>query len=299
MKFIITPNSFENAIKLINNNAHALLLSLNKFSCRSNYYFSLEQIKQICESKKNTKIFIKLNNFIFENQINDLENNLIILSKINIDKLFFNDFAIPQIIFEKKLSFRLHYHPDTLVTSFGQFDFFNENNIFSLTLSNELFKHEIKDILKNKNRTSICIQGHGYSFIMHSRWELITNFQKYANDLNNEYTKDKMIFIREHKKKYPNIIIEDEYGTHMLSGYKLCLLQYLKELEDFELDYLILDTYLETEPNYDIKINEIYNKTKNDNNFNDYFKYPNYSSGFYGGINSILHFQKIGDKNEK
>lgn len=304
MELIITPNSFQNAKYFIENNADALLIALNEFSCRSNYYFSVDEITKLVElkSKTKTKIFVKLNNLFFENQINELENILVRLSKLDIDKIFFNDFAIAQIKYEMKLKLNLHYHPDTLVTSYGQFEFFKENGIFSLTLSNELFSYEIHDILKNKDKLSICIQGHGYSFIMHSRWELVSNFQKYINDNNNEYDKNKIILIREQQKVYSNILIEDKYGTHMFSGYKLCLINYLQELKEKKLDYLILDTYLEKEEDYDIKIYKVYhdvldNKTtKNKDFFNNNEKY---SPGFYGGIKSILHFKKKGNQDEK
>ena len=205
-----------------------------------------------------------------------------------------------EIDYENNLKLNLHYSSNTLVTSYHQFPFFIENNINSVSLPNELFINEIKQIANNKpNNFELLIQTQGFAFIMHSRWNLVSNFQKYVEDTNKEYDKNKVIFIKELNKVYPNLIIEDEYGTHMFSGYELCCIKFLNQFKEMNIDYLLIDTYLNNDSNYDLQICSIYKKAMSDlNNLELYFdeiqKITNneLSSGFIGGPLEIKHILK-------
>ncbi|MBR2651425.1 U32 family peptidase [bacterium] len=92
------------------------------------------------------------------------------IQTLKIDKVVFNDFAVAQIDFEQNLNLNLHYEPSALVTSYGQLDFYQENKINSVSLSNELFLPEVTTILKNKPANmQLCLQVQGFVLIMHSR----------------------------------------------------------------------------------------------------------------------------------
>lgn len=303
MKIAITPNNLENAFKLIDNNTDILVLNLKEFSCRSNYYFSLEEIENLSKNKKNTKIFVQLSNFIFESQLEKLENILKKINNLNIDKVMFNDFSVPQICYEQNLkNISLHYQPNTLFVSYGQYELLMENNINSFSLSNELFKQEIETIAKNKpTNAQLMIQTEGLSLIMYSRWELVSNFKKYVDDALNEYEPNKKIFIKECNKVWNNIIYENEYGTHMFSGYQLSCLKHLKFFLENNIDYLLIDTFLlNKKRDVDLILNNIYHQALNDlDNLDDYHeKIENtseykLSDGFLGGMDSIHHLKKI------
>lgn len=299
-KLLVTPNNVNNALKLLSI-ADGLILNLKNFSCRSNYYYNFKEIKSITEARKNNcEIFVNLSNFIFDNQINELENTLIDLDKLNIDGIIFNDYAIAQIHYEQKLKTKLIYNPSTLVTSYGQYDFFKENNIYNLILSNELFAHEVKEIGNKKpNDFSLMVQIHGLSLIMFSRWNLVSNFKKYTNDLDS-YESNKIIFIKELNKVYPNIIYENEYGTHMFSGYCLSLIEHLLFLKENNINYGYIDTFLLKNEDSDIEVINIYKDALA--NFNQVQNYKEQlaniseyelSSGFIGGLNEIKHTFKI------
>lgn len=310
MKIIVSPGNYNEAITLIQNNVDVLLLGNNKFAVRNVFDCSLESIKKLIKIKKNTEIWINLNAFFYEPQITELEKYLEELSKLNVDRIIFNDFAVPQINDEKKLNLKLHYDPNTLITSYGQFEFYVENNFKSVSLSNELFFAEIKTILENKLESlEICIQIHGFSLIMHSRWNLITNFQDYIEDRDDEYIRNKIFYIREEQRKYENLIFEDEHGTHMFSGYELCLIKQLKQLYDLKLDFIQINNILQDPNNeYSLNIFKIYKKAINliENNqfdenvellWNECKKFAKdenkISSGFAGGIKEIKHYENI------
>ena len=310
MRIIASPGNYNEAISLIENNVDVLLLGNNKFAVRNVFNCSLEDIKKLVDIKQNTEIWVNVNSFFYEPQIEDLENYLEELAKLKIDRIVFNDFAVPQINDEKQLNLKLHYDPNTLVTSYGQFEFYVENQFSSVSLSNELFLMEIKTILENKIKPlEVCMQAHGFSLIMHSRWNLVTNFQDYIEDRDDEYIRNKILYIREEQRKYENLIFEDEHGTHMFSGYELCLIKQLKQLYDLNLDYIQINNILQdSNSNYSLNVFKVYKKAidliKN-NQFDEnvellWEKCKNLAkdkekinSGFVGGIKEIKHYENI------
>ncbi len=237
------PFDYNQAIEFINAKIDCLLIGHKDFSLRTANYFNWNEIKKICFQKKKTKIFLLVNQIFFENDLVKLLINLKKINKLPIDGIYFQDYAVVQLSKENNLKFNFIYHPETIVTSYGQFSFFLKNNINHLVLSRELFKSEIKNICLNKPKNlNLEIQCHGLMFIMHSKWKMISNFNQYANlDLN---TKDKFL-VKEMLRKYPNTIYEDKFGTHMLSGYQLCTIKILKELFEMGIDYLRIDNVLQ------------------------------------------------------
>lgn len=306
MKLISSPANYQNALDLIDNHLDVLLLTDSQFGVRNVYDCKLDDLKKIVDNKKNTQIWVNVNAFFYEQDLDNLTKYLKELSKLKIDRVVFNDYAIPQIDFEENLNLPLHYDPNTLVTSYGQFDFYVENNFKSVSLANELFLPEVLSILKNKPQNlELSLQANGFVFIMHSRWNLISNFKEYVSDKDDEYIRNRMLYIKEESRLWPNIIYEDQHGTHMFSGYELCLVQYLDKFNDANLDYLKLDNVMNDDPHYSLGVLKVYQKALNslkDNSFNenkDIFykelenlaKNHKISAGFIGGPLSIKHYE--------
>lgn len=311
MKIVASPANYNEAINLLQTNIDVLVLGHNDFCVRNQYHCDLQSLKKLCEEKGNSEIWVKVNAFFYEPQINDLEKYLEELNQLKVDRVIFNDYAVPQIIYEKNLNLKLHYDPNTLVTSYGQFEFYVQNNFSSVNLSNELFLPEVNTILDNKpSQIEVSLQIHGYSLIMHSRWNLVTNFSDYIEDKDDEYTRNKILYIREEQRQYNNIIFEDKHGTHMFSGYELCLLKYLKNFYDKKLDYIVIDNILQDpNTNYSLEVCKIYQKAIKlikdnewtENKVNELYdqclslaKDKNkVAAGFIGGIKEIKHYENI------
>lgn len=312
MKIIASPANYNEALLLLKHNVDVLVLANNNYAVRNVYNCDLETIKKLCAQKQNSEIWVNVNAFFYEPQIKELENYLTELSQLPIDRVIFNDYAVAQINYEQNLNLKLHYDPNTLVTSYGQLDFYKENGFNSVSLSNELFLPEIKMILENKiPGLELCLQVHGFALIMHSRWNLVTNFKDYIEDKDDEYIRNKIYIIKEEKRKYSNLIFEDNHGTHMFSGYELCLIKYLKILNEYSLDYIRIDNILQSQDaQYSLEIVKIYQKALqyiNENNqdldskldtaYNECLQFAKdtnkVASGFVGGIKEIKHYENI------
>lgn len=300
MQLLIEPFDYKHAIDCIEQNVDIILIGNETYSTRIAYSFSMDEIELILKSKKNTKVWIKVNAFFFEQDIIELEKYLTVLSKLSIDKVVFQDYAVCEIIHTNKLGLDLHYNPDTLVTSYGQFDFFKKIDVNSCFLVRELLINEIIEIAKNKNDMKIEVQGLGYGMIMHSRWKIITNFENfYKTDIRENDTK---VLIRENLRKIPNIIYEDIHGTHMLTGYVISAFKVLEKLS-LAIDYLSLSflciknintsaiTTLFLEAFKDVK-NNSYDATLYIQKLQKLLPEELVSAGFLGGPKDILHMQK-------
>lgn len=300
MQLLIEPVNYTHAINCIEQNVDIILVGNEQFSTRIVHSFSIEEIKKILENKKNTQVWIKVNTFFFEPEIIELEKYLTLLSTLPIDKVVFQDYAICEINHNNKLGLELHYNPDTLITSYGQFYFFRNINVNSCFLARELLINEILEIAKQKETTKIEVQGLGYGMIMHSRWKIITNFESFYNT--NIRDDDLKVLIRENLRKIPNIIFEDIHGTHMLTGYIISAFKVLEKLNN-SIDYLSLSFLCMK--NVDINsITTLFLEAFNDikNNSYDAVLYieklqkllPDklISAGFLGGPKDILHMQK-------
>lgn len=219
-----------------------IVVGIKDFSCRFNNYFDLETLKRTKQNLKNSKLCVFLNDLYSEFKLDDLTQLLIELEKINIDLLMFSDFAIPQIIYEKNLNISLHYNPETLVTSYGQFEIYLENNIKKVNAATELTLSELKKMCLNKQSMFISTKGFGLGFIMHSRWPMVSNYLEYSKANKSKFNSIDYLLIQEEERQVPNIIYEDVYGTHMFTGYYLCCMKQINELKEAKLDAIIIDS---------------------------------------------------------
>ncbi len=236
MKLKVTINSKEHLDYCLANNIEAIIIGNDFLSLRNTISFDLNEIAEINQNSKNTEVYVLVNKIFVEDELEELAEYLIKLSKIKIDKIIFQDFAIIYLIEKHNLSFYLNYNPETLVTSHYQFDFYQKCNIKEVSLAKELTFYETDEIIKNKKNLTIEILGHGYVFIMHSRWNLISNFEKYY-----QTTLNRKIWIREEMRQLSNLMYEDRNGSHMFSGYELATINLLDKFNN--LDYLKIDTF--------------------------------------------------------
>ena len=82
MKIIISPVNYNDAIELCQKNLDILLVGSNEFATRNTYDCSLDDLKKIIQNKNNTKIWVNVNSFFYEPQIESLEKYLIEISKL-------------------------------------------------------------------------------------------------------------------------------------------------------------------------------------------------------------------------
>lgn len=294
MKVIVSPANYQNTLDLIKLNINYLIIGQEHFSVRKNYNFSNQELKDIVANKNNSKILVLINRTFFEEDIESLTKYLLDLSKLNIDGIIFSDFAVVQICKEQNLSFEFFYNPETLVTNYGQFEFYLKNKINNVFISRELRLNEVTKILENKNQINIGMQCSGYSFMMESKWKMIENF-------NDEYHLDiplnKKLYLKEETRNFPTLIYQDQYGTYLYTSYCLSTLKYFKELS--RLDYVYIDSFLHDDQ-WIIGMSKLYMDAINNlNNMNQYIeqekqicKNETINNGFIGETKDLVYLKE-------
>lgn len=295
MKVIVSPANYLNALDLIRINTHYLLIGQEGFSVRKNYDFSNDELEKIINQKQNTKILILVNRTFFEEDIEPLTKYLVELSKLKIDGIVFSDFAVVQICKEHKLNFEFFYNPETLVTNYGQFEFYLKNKINNVFVSRELRINEVKQILDNKQQMNVGMQCSGYSFIMESKWKMIENFNQ---EYNLQIPLNKKLYLKEETRDFPTIIYQDKYGTYLYTSYCLSIIKQLIELST-KPDYLFIDSFLHDEQWVE-EMTQLYLEICNDpSNTSKYLemekeicKNESINSGFLGDTKNMVYLRE-------
>lgn len=242
-KLMVYVNETKNIVHTINNTlCDIVVVGIKPFSDKINAFITLKQLPKLLtlahESKK--MLYVILDAFVFEKDLPRLQQTLESLHKIKIDGVIFNDWAINQINYELKLNLNLVYDPKALITNYGQFGFYVQNQINSVVLSNEINLREIEECCDHKSHLCLIKQVAGYVFMMKSRWQLLTNFLHFRHlkqDLSNQ-----KVYLMEKQRSYPAIIYQNEHGTHIYTGYCLTNLQYLSIMKN--VDVFLIDGFL-------------------------------------------------------
>ena len=169
-----------------------------------NYYeVSIEEIEKIISKYKDIELFVSINKNIFNKDLKDLEEKLIILSKLPLKGVLFYDLSILEIVKRLKLDIPLCYHGTHLVTNYNICNYYYNKGVPYAFLSSEITKEEIKEIA-SKTKSKLLVYFLGHPIISHSKRKLVSNYyefigKKKEKDLNiiKEKGKDKKYYIKE------------------------------------------------------------------------------------------------------
>lgn len=291
LQLLVNPINLNNAKSLIKLGVHKLFIGIKDFSIYCECCLTINEIEILLKQKNKTKIYININKYFFEHEIIELQKLLFSLIKLPIDGIIFSDFAIPQILYENRLKTYLIYNPETLVTNYGQFVFYLNNVINEVCLARELNKNEIEEIAKQKKKTKIQIPVCGYSFIMQSKWKLLSTFAK-VNKIKENLT-NKKLYIKEENRHYPMIIREDKNGTYVHSNYDLDLIENVTDFKKMDIDTIRIDSYLHDEKWVIEKATKYLDAINNDSKFN---AKSIFSNGFYKNSKDIIYLKGNGNE---
>ncbi|MCV3743558.1 U32 family peptidase [Ureaplasma sp. ES3154-GEN] len=308
MKLCVSPTSLKNAYDLINKQVEYIIVGDDDYSVRMSFSCTWNDLVELNNNKQKTKIIVAVNAFFYDAQLDQLTEYLINLKKIGVDLIMFSDYAVAEINLEQNLGLNLMYNSETTVTSSKQFPFFAENQIMSVFLAREMWLAEVKMICHdNPLNIQTMIQINGLLFVMHSRWNLVSNFAAYARQYEQvEFDKEAFLEIQEQLRMYPHLLKQDRYGTHMYSGYELCCVDILDKIKETKVDLLWINNYLHTDEE-SLLLVDLYQqaiKHLDNNSYDEVFKKTAWNTikdlsynktithSFYGTIKDILSMEK-------
>ena len=226
MKLIIIPNKVSDISKYDND---TFIIGLENFSI--NYPIcSLQEIKEL---SKKYNLFIAINKNLFNNELEDIKNILIELSKINILGVMYYDIGLLNIVMENNINIDLVWHQTHMVTNYNTCNYYNSKGVKYAYLANEITLDEILEI-KEKTNMQLLVEVFGYPIMSHSRRSLLSNYLK----TNNIEKENRIYHLSDKENNY--LLKETNNGTSILYGKLINGTKPLFEMIN-NIDYFTLD----------------------------------------------------------
>lgn len=206
-----------------NSLADGYIFPLKDYSMDYEIKFTLEEIESLRNASK--KCFIVINRMFFESDLDNLDEILSKIAKMNVDGVLYYDDAILELKIENNYNINLYINKNYMMTNSDTINFYHRYGIKGVVLSNEITLDEIKMIREN-TKLEIMQLVIGYPVVATSRRSLNTN----SGNL-------ERLEVIEPKSRQHYKLIEDEFGTSFIS---LKRFNGCKYLEDMNLDYGIV-----------------------------------------------------------
>lgn len=280
MELLITLRDIKN-IELFKDKCDGYLVG-SDFS--TGFDYTLEDIQKINTYclKNNKKLYIVLDSFIEEDELDILDNYLFELSKLNISGIYFHDLGVYTKANKYNLKDKLIYDGKTVLCNSKEVKYYLDKNINGVVISRELTLSEVKTILNN-NPNKVDMQIFGHLRLSYSKRKFLTNYFKQINK-DYDYINKKSLYLIEELRDYKMPIIEDKNSTQIYSDYVFLIYKEFNELKDY-INRAIIDTLFLDEERI-VNVLDDYNNL-NQNNYEELLnrlnnEYPNtYSTGYF------------------
>lgn len=227
----------KNIDKYIKNKADGFILYLKDFSISNgSAYFGLDEIKDIVSNNEGC-FFISINKNMFNDDLVDLENILIELSKIKITGILFYDMSILEIKRRNNLDINLVWNQEHMVTNYNTCNYYYNHGVKYAILSNEITKNEMIEI-RNQSDIIPIVQVVGRNNIAVSRRKLINNYYK-----NFELISNNKLEVLEKVSGDKYLLIEDNNGCSFTLDKITNGISIIKELYDNKFEYIVLKEF--------------------------------------------------------
>jgi len=247
MKYVVIPNKIEKIDFYREKDIDTFIVGLENYSI--NYpNTSMDKIKELSSKYK---LFVAVNKNIFNNEIKDLKDKLIELSKLPILGVLFYDIGVLNIVLENKIDVNLVWHQTHMVTNYNTCNYYNSKGVKGAFLANEITLDEILEI-KEKTKIELMVEVFGYPIMSHSRRCLLSNYFKSID----KEKEERVYNLTDRENNY--LLKETKDGASILFGKLINGTKPLFDLIDNNIDYLVLDMQ-EVESEIEIKVLDKYN----------------------------------------
>ncbi|WP_278567682.1 peptidase U32 family protein [Amedibacillus dolichus] len=241
MEFIVTPFHVEDITRLHEANADGVVVATPFFSARGAAVFTLEELVQLrsLTTAMNMKLYVLVNRFFMENELEKLREHLRYLKKLAVDGIYYGDESVLYEAKKLEMEHLLIYSPDTLTTSSQDVQYYLDEGISMVTISKDITLEETCHIAKQvKGECEVIL--HGRLNIMHSKRRLLSNYFDFLGKKVDVFNK-KDIYLMEETRDEHMPIVEDDLGTHVFSGYTLVSFEEIKQLAQSGIRHVRID----------------------------------------------------------
>ena len=231
MKLLVSLNNKN--IEDYLNYTNSFILGLKDFSI--NYLeFDINEIKELLNNYKDIEVFVSLNCNYFNDDLKELEEKIIELSKINIKGILFYDLAVLEIVKRNNLKVDLCWHQEHMVNNYNTCNYYYDKGCNYAYLASDITTDEMIEI-SNKSKINLIAFFYGHPLISFSKRNLITNYFLF-----NKKNKEKEVYTITNKDSDGYYILENNHGTEILTGNVLNGIMPFSKLKD-KVSYGVLD----------------------------------------------------------
>ncbi|MGL5541131.1 MAG: peptidase U32 family protein [Erysipelotrichaceae bacterium] len=223
-----------------------VIVSLAHHGVRGGKAFALASIPALVKTihEAGLQAYLLMNKIYVEDELDDLRSTLAALQNVPLDGIYFGDLGLAYEASLLNMSEKLIYNPDTLITNSQDVSFYLDAGFQLVTLSKEITYDSMQQIAqKNPGRVEVII--HGRLNMMHSKRPLLTNYDAFLNhELHLEHYSDLTLMEENRDERMP--IIEDEFGTHVFTGFSLASFKEINGLLASGVDHVRIENQFMT-----------------------------------------------------
>lgn len=257
-ELIITPSSLEE-IELYSK-ADGYLLGNSSFCVRYNHSFNNQELvnanKLIKELKKN--IYININKIFQEKEINNLKEYLLFIKELEVDGIFFSDFAVLKLCQELNIDDKCIMYHETYPTNTNDLEVLLSFNLKGVIMSKEV---EIETLRNATRFNNVGMISFGHLEIFNSKRKLLETYKE-EHKLNNDLVNSYNVRVKEMTRDNLYPLFQDKNGTNIFTDFVYSSLKDFKELLNLKMKYFIIDTIF-LDRDYVLKVLNIFNDLRN------------------------------------
>ena len=280
MELIVKLNKLDDLYVI--DNADSYLISNRKFSYRFDKSFCVNKtrtVKSYCK-QNNKKVYVLVNKIFKDHELDELKIYLEKLIKIDVDGIFFADFAVFMLLKELNAADKAIFYHETFLRNSHDILTYQSLGINKIICSKDMHLDDIKNLPvdQKENYGILCF---GYFPLYQSQRKIISNYVS-LNSLNKSIINSKELTLKEHTRDEHYKVIEQEGVSSIFNSEVLSYDEEMKELSS-HINSFIFDS-LFFEASYIKEVIELFKKAINGINIKQELKKLNESISFTSGF---------------
>ncbi|MEA3493737.1 MAG: U32 family peptidase [Candidatus Margulisiibacteriota bacterium] len=274
--------------------ADAVYLGAGPYSLRSSDQtsFGLKELKGGVESahSKNVKVYLAMNIFTFDDDIDAMMEYLKEANKLGIDAVIISDVGLLPLIQKLDKNIKVHLSTQANTLNSEAVKFWKDHGVKRVVLGRELNAHQIKMIRKNVPDIELELFVHGAMCMSYSGRCLLSKHMTGRSANRGECTQPCRWEYRLKEVTRPEQefrIQEDERGTYIMNSRDLCLIEHIPELIEAGINSFKIEGRMKS-AYYAALVTKIYRKAIDSDKYDPAWKeelqkvsHRTYSTGFY------------------
>lgn len=250
MEILVKLNKIEDLEVL--NNADSYLVANRKFSYRFDKSFCINKIRKVkafCK-QHNKKVYVLVNKIFKDHELDELKLFLEKLIKIDVDGIYFTDFAVFMILKELNAEHKCVFYHETFLRNTYDILTYQEIGIKKIVCSKDMHIDDIKN-LPIKKKDSYGILCFGYIPLYESERKIISNYIE-LNNLPKKIANSKTLTLKENTRNEHYKVLQQEGISSIFESKVLSYINHIDVLKTHINTFIIDSLFFKTDYIYNV-----------------------------------------------